>query len=628
MPSVAQAPPATLGSPIVPQLPVLDQGRTNACTGFALASVINLLLRRSKQEPNADVSPFMLYSMARRYDEFPGAAKDTGSSLRGAMKGWYKQGACRQKFWSGLRMPPAQRNPGLDWWQDAVGRPLGAYYRVDVRSVTDMQVALLEVGVLYASATCHAGWDLGFHLAARERQGWSIPQMQAGPGDGGHAFAVVGYDQVGFKLLNSWGRSWGHSGFATLTYEDWLANAMDCWVAQLGVVTELHRAVAASATLRQDARSRVIIAADETLRNREIGPFIVDMENNGRLSTSGDFRTSEGDLKALVQIQMAEARRRWNLSSSQPMDVAIYAHGGLTGEDTAAATAGKWIPALYDAQVFPIFFMWETGLWSTFKDRLSDALHGEPRPTGGFRDTLIRFWDKRLERGLAGPGTTVWGEMKQNARAIADNPKSGANILYRLSRQIPEFKPAAVRLHLIGHSAGAIVHCHLAKALGDAGWTFRTVNFMAPAVRVDTFRDTLLPVIKARKVARYNQFHLTASAEEKDPTCRSILGYSRSLLYLVSESFEGGVTTPILGMQKFFDAEVSPMSLASIKAFPAPGRESSSTTHGGFDDDLATMTSIIKAVTASRAVSSSGTRSSSRTGRRRRTNRRHQLSTP
>ena len=177
MPSVAQAPPAALGSPIVPQLPVLDQGRTNACTGFALASVINLLLRRSKQEPNADVSPFMLYSMARRYDEFPGAAKDTGSSLRGAMKGWYKQGACRKNLWSGLQMPPAQRNPALDWWQDAVGRPLGAYYRVDVRSVTDMQVALLEVGVLYASATCHAGWDLGFHLAARERQGWSIPPM-------------------------------------------------------------------------------------------------------------------------------------------------------------------------------------------------------------------------------------------------------------------------------------------------------------------------------------------------------------------------------------------------------------------------------------------------------------------
>jgi hypothetical protein len=37
----------------------------------------------------------MLYSMARRYDEFAGQpGVDSGSSLRGAMKGWYKHGVC------------------------------------------------------------------------------------------------------------------------------------------------------------------------------------------------------------------------------------------------------------------------------------------------------------------------------------------------------------------------------------------------------------------------------------------------------------------------------------------------------------------------------------------------------
>src|SRR3954469_5390508 len=33
---------------------------------------------------------------------------------------------------------------GGDWWLDAVRRPLGAYYRVDTRSITDMHVALNE----------------------------------------------------------------------------------------------------------------------------------------------------------------------------------------------------------------------------------------------------------------------------------------------------------------------------------------------------------------------------------------------------------------------------------------------------------------------------------------------------
>ena len=50
---------------------VLDQGTEGACTGFALAGVINLLLvRRGLRKRLA--SPRMLYEMARCYDEWPG----------------------------------------------------------------------------------------------------------------------------------------------------------------------------------------------------------------------------------------------------------------------------------------------------------------------------------------------------------------------------------------------------------------------------------------------------------------------------------------------------------------------------------------------------------------------------
>jgi hypothetical protein len=64
---------------------VLDQGQTNACTGSALASVVYQLQRSAKPNPaECRVSPFMLYSMARRYDEFPGNPDaETGSSARG-----------------------------------------------------------------------------------------------------------------------------------------------------------------------------------------------------------------------------------------------------------------------------------------------------------------------------------------------------------------------------------------------------------------------------------------------------------------------------------------------------------------------------------------------------------------
>jgi len=605
LPIIASPPPQTLDSLKRHRIAraVRDQRDTNACTGFALATVADFLLHRAGRRAEAPVSPFFFYSMARRYDEFPGAVEDGGSSCRGAMKGWYKHGAAASALWTREKMPPPAKTPEKDWWQDAARRPLGAYYRVDPQSVTDMHVALHEVGVLYASVLCHAGWDEGYDLSATQARRWRIPRRPLKPADGGHAFAIVGYDAGGFLVQNSWGTSWGDGGFAILDYEDWLDHAMDCWVAQLGVVTEQHREVARAVSLRTTPSAcgvRVSLASDPELRLHEIMPFIVDMENDGALSTSGDFRTQASDLKALASVHLPAARAAWNKPTG-PIDIAVYAHGGLTSEKAAAATASRWIPALYEAQIFPIFFMWETDLWSTLKNRLEDLVRDQPRPTGGLRDALGRWWNTRLERLLAAPGSVIWGEMKQNARAIAHDQASGARQLYEVLAHTKGLTPATARLHLIGHSAGSIVHSYLVSALAKQGWRFATVQFMAPAVTLDVFAETVVPALQKGHVERYHQFHLSEEAEQKDPTCQPILFYGRSLLYLVSESFERGVQTPLLGMQRYFDADARLQKVAGrIQAWTAPSAASASTTHGGFDDDGTTMKQVIALIEASR----------------------------
>lgn len=604
MPPVSVIPGETLAPRI--QIPVLNQKQTDACTGFALASVIYYLQRSAKRKPaECRVSPFMLYSMARRYDEFPGNPRaDTGSSARGAMKGWFKFGACAADLWPTDHMPKPAKRAKDDWWLDAVRRPLGAYYRIDPRSVTDMHVALNEVGILYATAACHSGWDEG--LGKKSERVWRIPRRKAGPADGGHAFAIIGYNRDGFLIQNSWGSAWGTHGRAILDYEDWTDNAMDCWVAQLGVVTDLHEEIARSTGLRT-REGEVHLAGDNALRAREIGPYVIDMENNGRLSNSGDFRTCDSDIEALVGQQIETARNTWGLAAGDPMDIAVYAHGGLTSEDAAAATAAKWIPALYERQIFPIFLMWETSLMSTLKDRLEDKLKGEPRMAGGLLDSAKRWWNERLEKLLSHPGTMIWGEMKQNGQAISEADDSGGIKLYRACMKSPAFADLSkVRLHLIGHSAGSIVHSYVVKRLCERGWTFETVNFMAPAVTVDVFEKCIEPALKNGGVKRLNQFHLTDDVEQRDPTCKPILGYSRSLLYLVSRSFEqlpedeskaeskrkprGEKGIPILGMQKYFDRI---KGVPNMHAWAAPCTQSRSSTHGGFDDDPATMASVI-----------------------------------
>ena len=80
---------------------VRNQGPDGACTGFGLAAVINyLLFTKANLEGTTtrQVSPAMLYRLARLYDEWPGEDYE-GSSCRGALKGWHRHGVCRDALW-------------------------------------------------------------------------------------------------------------------------------------------------------------------------------------------------------------------------------------------------------------------------------------------------------------------------------------------------------------------------------------------------------------------------------------------------------------------------------------------------------------------------------------------------
>jgi hypothetical protein len=584
LPAVALAPPPSLRPSGRP--PPMDQGDTSACTGFALAAVVDHLLTRSGRAKDSGVSPWMLYSMARRYDEFPGVAEDAGSSLRGALKGWFKHGACSAALWKGLEMPRTRDAAGEDWWLDAVNRPLGAYYRVDMRSVTDMHVALNEVGTLYASTLTHAGW---FEVDAKSA---TIPLKARKASDGGHAFAIVGYDRAGFLVRNSWGREWGDGGYATLTYEDWLANAMDCWVAQLGVVTDEHRRVAAQATPKA-ASGEAVLSPDRVLQNHQLAPYVIDMENNGELSRSGSFRTSPEDVRALAHEYLDAARRQWKLAAGKPIDIALYAHGGLTSESEAASTFARWMPALYDARKFPVFLMWESDLWSTLANAFADAARAAP--AGGPLESLSRWWNERLEGLLAPAGTALWGEMKQNAAAISSGATSGGRRFFDALRASPVAKAHPLRLHLVGHSAGSVALAFLVDRLAAQEWEFESVTFLAPAITVERFTERVAPWLASGHVKRYRHYQLSDAAELADPTTRPLLGYGRSLLYLVSRSFEGHGESPILGMQRHFPAALA--RRPNVRVVTAPAAEAAVTTHGGFDDDGATIRSVIAGMT-------------------------------
>ncbi len=46
-------------------------------------------------------------------------------------------------------------------------------------------------------------------------------------------------------------------------------------------------------------------------------------------------------------------------------------------------------------------------------------------------------------------------------------------------------------------------------------------------------------------------------------------------------------------MEKYFNSTIASKKLKNVHTWAAPGKESKSTTHGGFDDDQVTMMRVI-----------------------------------
>lgn len=573
-------------------VPILDQGSEGACTGFGLATVANYLLRRRRVVPdNVPVSPRMFYELARRYDEWPGE-NYSGSSARGAMKGWHKHGVCSEALFP---YKPAKKSDPLGLTDartsDALQRPLGAYFRVNHKDIVAMHSALAEVGVLYVTCTVHAGWN---------EVGADGVVTQSSTITGGHAFAIVAFDDHGFWLQNSWGASWGRHGFARISYDDWLENGTDAWVARLGAPVTLRKLESiASVHAATSAQSNAYSFAD-------LRPHIVSVGNNGTLKAGGDYGSTPAELAQIFEQDMPRVMQDWD----KPR-ILLYAHGGLVSEQAATQRLAEYRPQMLGGNVYPLAFIWRTDYWTTVTNILKDTI-SRRRPEGvldATKDFMLDRLDDALEplaRVLT--GKSAWDEMKQNALAASD--PGGAAVLVADQLKTLAQKMPGLEIHMVGHSAGSILLAPVVKLLNDRGLKVETCTLWAPACTVDLFRSTYLPAMRKHTLRKLAVFALNDQTE-RDDNCANI--YNKSLLYLVSAAFEKKPRIPlfregepILGMERWIDADLR-KTLQSLGAelvlapnnAPADSRDASGATHhGDFDDDERTVDSTFRRIIA------------------------------
>ena len=293
----------------------------------------------------------------------------------------------------------------------------------------------------------------------------------------------------------------------------------------------------------RDARrngSRATALPPETLN--DLRPHVINLQQ-GQFSTDGQHTTTPGDVDAIFDIYLPQALEGARARKA-PLRIVVYAHGGLVKESLGLQIASKHVTWWQKNDVYPIYFVWETGLFETIGQLLRRAWQGVRGVTRDIFDVTTDPIVQELVRALYGP--QIWSGMKRSAeRAVAE--EGGA--LY-VARKLKAFcdqhqQEGPIELHAVGHSAGAIFHAHFLPTVCDLGVpAFRSVHFLAPALRTDTFIERLLPRL-GHGMESLALFTMSDSWE-RDDTCAQI--YQKSLLYLVYSALERDPKTPLLGL--------------------------------------------------------------------------------
>ncbi len=536
-------------------VPMLDQGAEGSCTGFALATIAHYLLRTRAVVPEVgQVSPRMLYEMAKRYDEWEGEEYE-GSSTRGAVKGWHKHGICSAELWD-YTDGESDRELTDVRAKDALLRPLGAYFRVNHRDLTAMHAALAEVGILCASAQIHEGWLNPDPVSGRITN--TAPLLT------GHAFAIVGYNREGFWIHSSWGGEWARGGYALLSYDDWLLHGMDVWVVRLGVPINVTRPL---------AKAQFFPATTDDMRAlglERMRSHLVRVNDAGQLSPYGSYATFEEDVARVFAKDIPDTTADWPVKR-----ILLYAGGGLSPEDESVTRMSKTGALLLEEQIYPIAFIWNTDFLSVMRTVVEAAMASvvpegsKPYPTASFMQPRL---DSALEPQVRALGARLlWENVKEYGYRAMKNETGALRIVIEHLRRFVDAYPDA-EIHLLAHSAGSVFLAPMVQYLTAAtdhkiadgpmkGRTgcdicLRSATLWAPAIRTDLFAQTYRPAIDSGMIEQFALYTLTDQVERSD-CCVGI--YSKSLLYLISNALEEVAHVPVrrphgqplLGMEYF-----------------------------------------------------------------------------
>ncbi|HUF47956.1 MAG TPA: caspase family protein, partial [Vicinamibacterales bacterium] len=428
----------------------------------------------------------------------------------------------------------------------------------------------------------------------------AIESMAAGrPGGARRKPAAKGRAGAGARGQLPFGREFllGHDvtidpGEAARGYEAWEVPEHDLAAGAIQADARARARVAGGASRDLSAVLERTRPEWEVLR-----PHVVNL-SRGLLSQGGQFTMPDGSIDGIV-----EAIRQYAHTTDEPR-VMMHAHGGLIKETDALAYALGTRQWWLDHGIFPVYFVWETGAFEVIRNRL------------GLGRGIGDWWDRRFERFARPLAKPLWDDMKDYAlRASSPDAEAGQAggawiFTQALSSLVGNPPPGkSIALHAVGHSAGAIFHAHLIPALVEAGMKVESLAYLAPAVRIDLFKQLIVPRLASADLRHFEMYTMDEEAERGDDLVKplGIPVYGKSLLYLISGAFEPEDRhAGILGLEERLTADEALVALFEpagrhrLELSHARGKPHNPATrarkHGCFDNDDATMRSVLATI--------------------------------
>ena len=283
-------PPAVRMDDLIPF--TMDQGQCGTCVAFSGAQVGNVFADCKDALPEKGLSPLFLYIRCKQEDGIP---EQEGTYLRVALKVMQKDGIAPEKVLPYSRLPqdacllfPEVTAAHITAAQDYRIKAYARLYTVGEMKQALAAGKLIMAGVLVTDS----------FLSPVD----GVVPLPWGKVLGGHAIVFCGYDDAkkAFRMVNSWGKSWGEEGFG------WLPYAFCEWESDLGMEALMEAWAVEMEYTPPQKRTEILDQPPVIINNRIMAPVRWIIENSGGVVLDWDndtktvtYRTAKGEVVSM-----------------------------------------------------------------------------------------------------------------------------------------------------------------------------------------------------------------------------------------------------------------------------------------------------------------------------------------